>query len=76
MPCVPRLALIAAKRKAMQQRLKSRHCSHVETIEIDIPIETETGTEVAMAVAEEITPTPAIATAVVDGGGADAMPVF
>ena len=76
MPCVPRLALIAAKRKAMKQRLKSRHCSHVETIEIDIPIETGTTSEVEITVVDEIIPTPAIATAVVDGGGGDGMPVF
>lgn len=70
MPCVPRLALIAAKKKAMRRLLKSRHCSPIAT-------DTATGTtgEVAIAAAEEITPTPAIATVAVDGGG-NAMPVF
>jgi len=50
--------------------LKSRHCSPIAT-------DTATGTtgEVAIAAAEEITPTPAIATVAVDGGG-NAMPVF
>ena len=70
MPCVPRLALIAAKKKAMRRLLKSRPSSPIAT-------DTATGTtaEVAIAAAEEITPTPAIVTVAADGG-ADGMPVF